>query len=139
MGDRCTVYVTCSKHDAEKFEQEGFVPENPNDENDTLVRMWDEQANYAATATLEMLAGQGLIFHGSHGPGTEYGPGVFASDGRHFVEAHASSLGDEPVCRILKNGRTHPIEHGTALEYHQTLNTAKKLMAQRHELVSKTT
>ena len=60
MGDRCAVYVTCGKNDSEKFEQEGFVHETLNDDNDTIVRLWDEQANFAATASLEALAGLGL-------------------------------------------------------------------------------
>ena len=129
MGDRCAAYVTCRQADTAKFNEEGFDEEN--DEGDGLVRLCNDQANYGGTEALTALAKQGFIFFGHHEAGGNYGPCVFASDGRRYVEAASSEIGGNPVARVLPSGRVNGHEVRAALQYFKTLAKARRLLA-RH-------
>jgi len=126
MGDRCAAYVTCRQADTAKFNEEGFDEEN--DEGDGLVRLCNDQANYGGTEALTALAKQGLVFFGHHEAGGNYGPCVFASDGKKYAEAISSEVGGEPVARVGEDGRVNAADVHNAARYFGTLARAKALL-----------
>ena len=63
--------------------------------------MVDEQANGAAEEDLEGLAQEGIPFYGTHGSGCEYGPGLFASDGKKYVSQECLYSQESPAVSAL--------------------------------------
>lgn len=134
MGDRCAAYVTCRQADVPKFKEEGF--DEDFDEGDGFVRLCNEQANYGGTEALTALTKQGVVFFGHHEAGGNYGPCVFASDGRRYVEAASSEVGGDPVARVLPSGRVNGHEVRAALQYFKTLAKARRLLTQHPQAQS---
>lgn len=114
MGDRCYMTVTCRRADMGLFEELGFVPDD--DSNSPVVEMTDEEANYGHANDLPTT----VPFFAQHGAGGNYGPYLFACDGRELVEVPGS-------------------EHGFAIEwdYHEGEPTAKSVAAIRRYLALK--
>lgn len=133
MGDRCAAYVTCRQLDVPKFREEGF--DEDYDEGDGLVRLSNEQANYGGTEALTALAKQSVVFFGHHEAGGSYGPCVFASDGRRYVEAMSSKIDGDPVARVLPRGRVNTGDVRKAVRYFKALREAQRLLA-RHGKVN---
>jgi len=129
MGDRCAAYVTCRKVDVPKFREEGF--DEDCDEGDGLVRLCSEQANYGGVEVLTALAKQGVVFFGHHEAGGSYGPCVFASDGRRYVEAMSSKIDGDAVARVLPRGRVNTGDVREAVRYFKVLTRARRLLT-RH-------
>lgn len=89
MGDRCWIRVYLRKQDLEKFnEATGWSTdyEELDDGDDGQFSLEISEVNYGGDDQLGMAAGAGIRFHGQHGPGNCYGPGMFASDG-HAISA----------------------------------------------------
>ena len=103
MGDRCYMSLVCRRQDKERFEELGFVL-NCRDEG-PLLEMEDAEANYAHCGDLP----KDIPYHGSHGAGGDYGPGVFACDGTTYAEVEGGHNGglvihwDETTNRPLKS------------------------------------
>lgn len=111
MGDRCHMTVTCRRADMALFEELGFVPD---DEDDSpVVGMTDEEANYGHANDLPTT----VPFLAQHEAGGNYGPYLFACDGKQLIEVPGS-------------------EHGFAIEwdYHEGEPTAKSIAEIRHYL-----
>jgi len=128
MGDRCTVYVTCRKEDAASFVEGGLVEDGTDPENEHLVQLCDEQANYADNGLLSALAARGVAYFGFHTAGANYGPCVFASDGKKYAEATSSEVGGEPVARVGEHGGVNAADVHKAARYFGTLARAKALL-----------
>lgn len=79
MGDRAYARITCRRRDAERFEELGFVEDEP--DGDAAVSMVDDEANYGHYSALTALAKAGIVFFGWHDAGCEYDGSTFASDG----------------------------------------------------------
>ena len=126
MGDRCAAYVTCRKVDVPKFREEGF--DEDWDEDDGLAHLCNEEANYGGTEALTALAKQGIVFFGHHEAGGNYGPCVFASDGKKYAEATSSEVGGEPVARVGEDGQVNAADVHQAARYFGTLARAKALL-----------
>ena len=126
MGDRCAAYVTCRQADVPKFKEEGF--DEDCDEGDGLVHLCNEEANFGGTEALTALAKHGLAFFGHHEAGGNYGPCVFASDGKKYAEAISSEVGGEPVARVGEDGQVNAADVHQAARYFGTLARAKALL-----------
>ena len=128
MGDRCGVELLCHRNDVKRFEDIGFVKVDWGEKSDTLVRMFEEEANYGAESELQTLADNGVVFIGASGAGDEYSACVFASDGKRFVSANsaADTIEATPVAEIDTDGNADPHTIRAIKRYYRTLKTAKK-------------
>lgn len=108
MGDRCWLSLTMRQSDREALMP--FLPwtigdEECEDNPDGTLDLTVDEANYAWTEELTKAAEEGHVpFYGCHGNGGCYGNGVFASDGKDFIEKGASDEG-LPTVEFDLNGR----------------------------------
>ena len=97
MSDCCYMSVTCRKQDAKRFEDIGF---EEIDEEETpkgiLVEMEDEQANAAHYGKLPI----DIPYYGFSGSGGDYGPSLFACDGKKYIEINCNEY-REPMVPIM--------------------------------------
>ena len=130
MGDRCSVEILCHKDDAKRFETLGFVRATWGEQPDNLVRMFEEQADYAAESDLRALAKAGVVFIGASGAGDDYSAALFAGDGKRFVSvnSHADSIGSKPVVEIDADGIADPAMMKAIKRYYKALKAAKKML-----------
>jgi hypothetical protein len=128
MGDQCWVGVTCRSADRASFEEVGFVVERGND--DGSVFLTNDSANYAADSGLRELGRRGIVFLASHGPGTEYRDGAYASDGQRFV--HVDCLaGGLPAVEVDATGYPDADQLRAVRQYLAVAYTARKIVAGR--------
>jgi len=118
--------VSRKEHQA-VFEEIGFRIEE--ERPDRSVYMIDEQANYANDSGLRGLAGKGIPFHASNGPGGEYGEGCYACDGRRVVQVDCLQ-GGGPVVEVGEDYRLDGYQLQHVLDYYEVLAAAKKAIAE---------
>jgi hypothetical protein len=102
MGDRCYLRLWCLPDEEEKIRAELDFSVDEDDGSPDAICLVEEEANYAYSSDLERLAKAGFVFHGYHGEGSSYGPGVFAAWGGELVEC--ASLDCEPVVSVQRDG-----------------------------------
>ncbi|MCB9906946.1 MAG: hypothetical protein H6830_04460 [Planctomycetes bacterium] len=95
MGDRCFVRLCIAERDLSQFQGHNFqwidIPsrEEWSEEVDWpgVISIDLEEVNYAGYSDWQPAAASGLRFLVNHGPGSDYGPGAYASDGKraHFL------------------------------------------------------
>ena len=80
MGDRCYIELTCRESDAPIFERMGFLDQGHcvNDGPGT-VRLTNDQGYWCDFP-------ENIPFIGEHSAGHEYGPCLYACDGRDYME-----------------------------------------------------
>jgi len=94
MGDRCYLQMTLRRDDYEKHDLSDYFSEGVVGKNDGLMTVAEWEANWTYESELEEWAKLNIPFYGYHGPGENYGPSVFASDGKgHYAEAETNSDG----------------------------------------------
>ena len=119
MADRCYLSLTMRQSDIEALRE--FTPwpddtcawwDEREDSEDGSAEITVEEANYAWTEELTNAAEKGRIaFYGQHGPGGDYGGGMFASNGRRYIEVETSYNGG-PVVEYGAGGK--PTRSGLA-------------------------
>lgn len=109
MGDRTWVNFRCRKSDLEKafelLKTDRF--DEIIDESDTWIEGQFYEANYGLLMELQEVSEAEIPFTGSSGHGGEYGPAIFASDGKKFWHMTASQDGF-PYVEIEKSGAFRP-------------------------------
>ncbi len=150
MGDRTWVNLKCRKSDLHEVKEiiDGPPPawlKGGDDGTDPFDEITDEapdwidgqiyEGNYALFTELEELHEAGIPFVGSSGSGGDYGPAVFACDGKTFRHLGASWNGF-PFVEICGNGDMRPEGIMQSIrEYYLILNQADKLIVEKlHEL-----
>ena len=114
MGDRCYLSLQGRLRDREEYEQEaGLVPDEAEAGRalslEAVVRYECEEANYALYTELNELAKKGLVFVGSHGSGSGYGPGSFCAVNGVYAECEETNDGASFV-RVDNAGNPLPVE-----------------------------
>ena len=144
MSDRCSMQIVCRREDAPLFEKLGFFPEGgvrlksgklwcdlPTDQSSVVLLRQDEVDNAAwvgETADGHGDLPKGLIYYGSHGPGSDYGDGVFATMGQTLVYARSAWGSSWPAVEFNPTtGRLDRVGLKVARRYAATL---KKVEAQ---------
>ena len=89
MGDRCYMSVTCRRQDKKRFEALGFHLEFERTPESLVIEMVDEEANYAHANDMP----KDIPYTAWNGPGSNYGDGKMACDGKTFVEVGANNDG----------------------------------------------
>lgn len=115
MGDRCFVNVCIAERDLAKFQAHNFQAIDIPDRDEWGEERWPgvisldiEEVNYAGDSDWETAAAAGLRFLVGHGPGSGYGPGMYASDGEraHFI---ACTWDGEPMVPFEWEGEFKPL------------------------------
>jgi hypothetical protein len=127
MGDYCWMSLECRKEHQAVFEEIGFRLEE--ERSDGSIYMIDEQANYANDGDLRGLAGRGIPFHASNGPGGEYGDGHYACDGRRVVQVDCVQ-GGLPAVEVGEGGKLDADQMRRVLDYYEVLMAAKKAIVE---------
>lgn len=130
MGDRTWVQMKCRKSDQERVHKllgtHRF--DEVVDESDTWIEGQFFEANYGLLSEFEEVADEGIPFTGSSGHGGEYGPAIFACDGKKFYHMRASEDGF-PYVEIEKSGAMRPAGIMRRIqEFYLTEEAATELM-----------
>lgn len=83
------------------------------------TELYDEQANYGGVEDLDALRTAGIPFMAFHGPGDNYGPMLFAFDGKDHAEVDC--IEGDPAVRVLRTG-TITVEYRNARSYWQIVD-----------------
>ena len=129
MGDRCYVEVIARKEDKQAFEEIGFiVQEEPNETHGhpQLVKLVDEEANWAHYDDLMALASKGIVFYGNHGAGCNYPSGEFASNGKRYAQVITAD--GQPVVPIDSQGRPSKAAVANAKRYLSVLRATREIL-----------
>ncbi|MCW5979604.1 MAG: hypothetical protein KIT09_16115 [Bryobacteraceae bacterium] len=132
MGDRAYVRITCRRRDAERFEELGFVADEP--DGDAAMSMVDDEAHYAHYSALTALAQAGIVFFGWHDAGCEYDGSMFASDGAgeyHDVLSTPNEL--LALARVKPDGSIAEGDLDRVREYYATLARARAELGSKED------
>jgi hypothetical protein len=146
MGDRCHMEIVCRREDAPLFEPEGFAIEcgftlrhgrlhydSAVSAVSAVVQLGQDEVNYAASVG-DGKAGFGDLpmrvpFFGTHGPGGDYGDGVFATLGRRLHYALALHNSAVPAVELdLSTGKLVERQLRAARRYLATLVNVRALL-----------
>ena len=127
MGDRCYLTLYWKTSDTKKFLKalnregcgDGLDPSGYFDEIDQTEptsRGSVEEANYAWCAELTRIAKRGIVFHGNHSEGGEYGPFVFVSWGGRYYE-NETDRDTTPTVGLDDDGNPFPNQLAQARRY----------------------
>jgi len=129
MGDRTWVQVKCRKIDLDKIRK--FLGEFDEiiEEDEGWIEGQFYEGNYGLLTEMEEIAeAQGIPFTGSSGHGGEYGPAVFACDGKRLFHMGSSDNG-YPYVEISKNGELLPAGVMQRIrEYYVILDEAERMI-----------
>lgn len=129
MGDRCQIHMTfrAADYNADEELRGYFEYEDWKTSAAGTVNVEEGQANGGYCEEREEWAKR-YPFIGEHGPGCEYGPFVFASDGQgQYSEFPANGAGD-PVVSIQGDGLPHPRELEAVQWFVQVRSAAYKAL-----------
>lgn len=138
MGDRAYVSLECLPKDVEFFEEEGYYCDGSNGGLEVMyapeqdggdVAFWGDEGPLGVTVPAEHVVGR--VFYGHHGEGYDFGPGVFACDGKRYAHAVTILDHDEPVARINERGEVNPDDLRRAKWYYEVLAAAQKKLNRR--------
>jgi len=118
MSDRCSSRVICRTRDEKYFRSLGYgseyvaTPTNPNPiaapvDSNKWVEVIDEEADYGNHN--ELMASGDRVFLAWNGAGDEYGPAMYACDGKGVV-ATVEGDGDLQITVGLPNGCVSGLE-----------------------------
>lgn len=109
MSDRCYLSVTVEAGRLTEFKQIVFGGQNVDEQerSDLAVNLVDYEANYALYDELVEAAAAGILFHGYHADGGEYGPGYFFSKGGLYHEWEISK-NNNGFCVVVDKDGTIP-------------------------------
>ena len=146
MSDRCSMQIVCRREDAPSFEELGFGfesglifkkgdlrPDAKVRAESSVVLLGQGEVNYAASVG-DGKDGfgdlpRGLIYYGSHGSGSEYGEGVFATMGTTLVYARTLWGSNWPAVEFnLTTGRLDRVGLKVAKKYVATLGLVKRAL-----------
>lgn len=129
MGDRCYMSVTVPREYAHLFEKTGFVIDDNDEAQGPIVKMIDEEANYAYSVGCEEDGfgemPKGFPYYGAHGSGGGYNAGLFATDGERMVVVDCLS-DEKPVARVDADGEVDADSLVQVRDYLSVLAAAKQ-------------
>ena len=109
MSDRCYLSVTVEAARLDEFKKIVFGGGDVEVEesSDLAVTLVDYEANYALYDELVSAAAEGILFHGYHADGGDYGPGYFFSKGGLYHEWEISK-NNNGFCVVVDDDGTIP-------------------------------
>ena len=112
MSDRCYLSVTVEAARLDEFKKIVFGGDDVEVEksSDLAVNLVDYEANYALYDELVKAAAVGILFHGYHADGGEYGPGYFFSKGGLYHEWEISKNNNGFCVVVGDDGTIHQDE-----------------------------
>ena len=124
MSDRCWYKVTCLAKHAHYFADLGLLAESTDGkccvlENDEIALDTDELINVAKL---------GIPFFGEHSSGYDFNCGLFASDGKEFIQVAMIIQGTQPAVDVEDDGSVNQQELDEARKYFMVLADAKKII-----------
>ena len=125
MSDRCYAEVVCRKEDAGQFKDMGFKVSDKGRIRETVILV-DYEADYGHSDELP----RDIPYYGWHGAGANYGPQVFACDGKEYAEAETMNDGDLAVC-VSEKGRLDKQMLKWAREYQELLRRVKEALKKK--------
>jgi len=136
MGDRCYLSMWWKKSDTEKLlaASRGVFGacSKPEDifsdveEDGEEIHGSRDEANYGWFEQLTAMAKAGLVFHGWHGPGGEYGEKVFLGFNGEYIEV--DSVRQEPVVPVDDDGNPEVNPLAQVRHYVETMKKAQAYM-----------
>jgi hypothetical protein len=148
MNDPCSMQIVCRREDALLFEKLGFSfgsglifkegdlrPDAKIRSESSAVLLGQGEVDYAARVLDDDSEfgdlPKGLIYYGAHGPGSQYGDGVFASLGETLDYARCLCGSNWPAVEFnLTTGRFERDGLRAAKKYVATLGLAKWALIQ---------
>lgn len=100
------------------------------DEGDGQVCVILEEANYACREELEKAAAAGILFHGRHGCGGDYGAEEFVSDGASVTYAD-TDIGGELTMLYSGNAASRRAELSRVRRFLAVMKRVRGLMLKR--------
>ena len=113
MADRTTVHLVIAKADRDQFVAafDGFGILEDESDSEGHLEMCFQEVTGGGYDILNALANAGFPFYGSHGPGIEYGPHVFAhGTSGETAWAPCDIHDDRPTVHIDYNTSTSEVE-----------------------------
>jgi hypothetical protein len=116
MGDRCDVTIIARVGDMEAMKEKWQAEyEEDSEVASEVVEQTFAEVNYGGESDLRGWSSEGRLFYGWHTAGGDYGPFVFVSDGKEYIETPAWD--GSPTVTVSLTGEANEDDFQKCREY----------------------